>query len=244
MIGLLALAACAPAPVADGAGDSDEPPGDTADPLAERYRCGPYAPQASATLPFGEASARAVYRTSDQEVATSETMGAEVYEGWDTWVYETTTVGADASGTEVSLAVRSHYLCDVEGLKHHDITTTASHLDTAGESVIDSESRWAMHDHPLVYPIDMGLGSAWTYATRATESRDGADLEWTLEKRREIVAVETTEVTAGSFEALVLDEVDHSEPEARPANTLYLAEWVGLVKSSHLELVSFARLDL
>jgi hypothetical protein len=250
MISLLFSLACAPsgdsgAPAADTehTGPEDTGPVDTGeDTLADQFNCGLYAPQASATLPFGEPSTRAVYNGTESSVITSETWGQEVYEGWDTWVYHTLSEMTTPLGVEISTVIHSHYICEPDGLRHHRIDLEFTQVE-AGKVISESTESWQMHDHPMVYPIDLALGSSWVYETAATKTVDGVESEWTLNRTREIIAVEEVTVPAGTFEALVLFEQDDSKPESREDDTLYLAEWVGMIKSTGAELASFERLD-
>lgn len=237
MILVMLLLGCAP--------DAEVPADDSGLAVGDaRYHCGPYAPQASATLPYPEPSTRAILEAPGDWTFVTEARGQEVFEGQDTWVYHTINEGFTQAGHWISNELNSHYLCDEEGLKHHRVDTSITELDENGDLVMMSETDWEMHDHPLVYPIDMGVGSAWVYESATTVTVDGVASEWTLRRPRSIVAAEEVTVPFGTFEALKLVEQDESEPEARPEESFYVAEWVGMIGSPDGGgMISFERFD-
>lgn len=247
MIHLLPLLGCAPAgdSATEDSATGDSATGDSGSIAGDpRYQCGPYAPQASATLPYPEPSTRAVLEAPGDWSFIVEARGQERFEGLDTWVYHTLNEGLNQAGHLVSNEINSHYLCDEEGLKHHRIDTSGTEFDESGGIVFATATSWQIHDHPLVYPIDMAIGSAWVYESSATVTVDGVATEWSLRRQRSIVAAEEVTVPFGTFDALKLLEHDESEPTAEPDESFYLAEWVGMIGSPDGGgLISFERLD-
>ena len=211
---------------------------DSATPAGIVWTCGIYAPQAVLWAEPGEVGYRSVFDYDAEDIGvgtiTYEGLGTTELDGVEVWVHHSVAETDDALGDHHLWTTTTWYLCDDVGLQQYAVRDDIVLTHADGSEVSFWATR-AFSTLPLIYPLDLALGSVWTTHAVYTETHsDGTAIDMDTTVIRDARTEEEVTVPAGTFTALHIVMTD----EAGTESPLYVAKEVGTVQSNEMVLRS------